>query len=209
MFSWHKYLISWRYRLSIPNNCCRRWLWKYWQSLKMLRSGGWNTKSPWATFAPLTTTTRLWISKCQDNHKELFLRRARNLPEIWHVFSRRAKKEGPGLIYLDNFSSIEIRYYWDVHGCSICFLLRLLAIPSRLSLKPTFPFPDWSWQWAPVLCSSRESKICAWKIWISSQGGIEGGAGEHIAQDRCHSFCVWCTRACFTCQPGIILKLLN
>ena len=88
------------------------------------------------------------------------------------------------------------------------FLSILTDKPSKLSLKNIFPFPDWSWQRAPVLCSSRESKICAWKIWISSQGGIEGGAGEHIAQDRCHSFCVWCTRACFTCQPGTILKLL-
>ena len=140
----------------------------------------------------------------------ILLREARNLPEIWHVFSRRAKKEGPGLIYLDNFSSIEIRYHWDVHCCFFsAFLSILTAKPSKRTLKPIFPFPDWSWQWAPVLCSSRESKICAWKIWISSQGGIEGGAGEHIAQDRCHSFCVWCTRACFTCQPGTILKLLN
>ena len=106
--------------------------------------------------------------------------------------------------------------YWSLTGQFTAirgFFLVILVqnvsplIPSKRSSKPISHFSDWTWQWAPVLCSSRESKICAWKIWIS-QGGIEGGAGEHIAQDRCYSLCVWCTRACFTCQSGTILKLL-
>ena len=73
----------------------------------------------------------------------ILLREARNLPEIWHVFSRRAKKEGPGLIYLDNFSSIEIRYPLR---CSLLFFLLFCRYwrPNHqnvLIIKTYFPFP--------------------------------------------------------------------
>ena len=41
------------------NIAYRPWLWWYWALWRML--GGWNTRSPWAIFAPQTTITRFCI----------------------------------------------------------------------------------------------------------------------------------------------------
>ena len=181
-----------------PNFPCRPWLWYYCPLWRMLGSGGWNTRSPWAIFALQTTITRFCISNWCNTWFKLvkdfvIIREALSPQGTWHVYWRRVRKGALGLTFLDNFCDTGTRWCWHLEP----------PHQENTQVVTLFCISDWVGARARVLCSGRQSKGFAGEIrsgcYSKNQGGIEGGIGQHFTQDCCGSPCFWRPSTCCTC----------